>query len=405
MRLTHLSLSNFRNFTRLDVEVPDGPVLLVGDNAQGKTSLLEAIYYLATLDSFHASNQRQLINFLAGREDLAVARIVAAFESLGQAHRLEIRLIQETSRGSTPSVRKEILYDGRKVRSGDVLGQFNAVLFLPHMLSVVDGAPDERRRYLNLALSQVEPGYDQVLGDYHKALTQRNALLKQLSERQGDPGQLDFWDEVLSDAGSRLVQARARAVLELDRFARSAHNELTRGSEVLRLSYQPAYDPSPAENGVELVSPAALAERAAVPLQDIRRGFWQRLLQSRAEEINRGLTTVGPHRDELRLVSNGIDLGLYGSRGQIRTAMLSLKLAEVEWMKDKTGQWPVLLLDEVLAELDAQHRQDLLGRLVLSEQTLLTTTDLDLFSQEFINRTALWRVHAGRLIEEVNHVF
>ena len=142
MRLTHLSLSNFRNFTRLDVEVPDGPVLLVGDNAQGKTSLLEAIYYLATLDSFHASNQRQLINFLAGREDLAVARIVAAFESLGQAHRLEIRLIQETSRGSTPTVRKEILYDGRKVRSGDVLGQFNAVLFLPHMLSVVDGAPE-----------------------------------------------------------------------------------------------------------------------------------------------------------------------------------------------------------------------------------------------------------------------
>ena len=404
MRLTHLSLTNFRNFTRLDVDVPGQTVLLVGDNAQGKTSLLEAIYFLATLASFHASQERQLINFLAARESLAVARVVASFESLGQPHRLEIRIIQDaTTRNGVSQVRKELLYDGKKARSGEVLGQFNAVLFLPHMLTIVDGAPDERRRYLNLALSQVEPAYDQVLSDYNKALTQRNALLKQIFDRQSDPGQLDFWDEVISDSGARLLLARARAVLDLDRYARAVHNDLTRGGEVLRLSYQPAYDPYSGPDADDKPAPTALAERAAIPLEAIRRGLWERLAQLRQEEITRGVTTVGPHRDELRIYSNGVDLGLYGSRGQVRTAMLSLKLAEVEWMKDKTGQWPVLLLDEVLAELDTQRRQDLLARLQGADQALLTTTDLDLFSKDFIQRTTLWRIHAGRLIEEVKH--
>jgi DNA replication and repair protein RecF len=404
MRLTHLSLSNFRNFTRLDVEVPGGPVLLVGDNAQGKTSLLEAVFYLATMDSFHASSQKQLINFLAARESLAVARIVASFESLGQPHRLEMRIIQDaTARNGVSQVRKEILYDGKKVRSGDALGQFNAVLFLPHMLTIVDGSPEERRRYLNMALSQVEPGYEQVLSDYNKALTQRNALLKQIYDRQTDPAQLDFWDEVISDSGARLVLARARAVLDLDRYARSVHNELTHGNEVLRLSYKPAYDPYTGPSEDDAPNPAALAERSMITLEDIRRGFWERLVQLRSEEIARGVTTLGPHRDELRIFSNGVDMGLFGSRGQVRTAMLSLKLAEVEWMKEKTGQWPVLLLDEVLAELDAQRRLDLLARLQQSDQALLTTTDLDLFSKEFIQHTMLWRIHAGRLIEEVRH--
>lgn len=405
MRLTHLSLTNFRNFSRLDVDVPSGPVLLVGDNAQGKTSLLEAVYYLATLASFHASSMRQLINFLESQhKELAVARIVARFESQDQPHRLEIRLIQDSTRSTeSPLMRKEILYDGQKVRTSDALGQFNAVLFLPQMLDTVEGSPEARRRYLNLALAQVEPAYEQVLRDYTKALTQRNALLKQLYERQGDPNQLEFWDEILTDSGARLVHARARAVQELDRFGRVVHNELTRGAEVLRLDYQPAYEPLPDPDRPGREPHEKLAERVAVPPAEIRRGFWDALVKLRREEIARGVTTIGPHRDEMRISANRIDLGLYGSRGQIRTAMLSLKLAEVEWMKDKTGQWPVLLLDEVLAELDTQRRQDLLDRLVHADQALLTTTDLDLFKQDFVDRAGLWRVHAGRLIEEVNH--
>lgn len=405
MRLTQLSLSHFRNYVRLDVEVPAGAVLIVGDNAQGKTSLLEAIYYLATLDSFHAASPRQLINFLESeRGELAVARIVARFESLQQPHLLEVRLILDsTNRNGAAQLRKEIVYDGLKVRPGDVLGQFNAVLFLPQMLVIIDGSPEERRRYLNFALSQIEPGYDEALNDYNKALSQRNALLKQLYERQGDLAQLDFWDEILTDSGARLLQARARAILELDQLARNIHHELTHGAEVLRLEYRPAYDPLAKPETAIPQGSTVLSERAAIPVAEIRRGFYDRLIRLRNEEIVRGMTTIGPHRDEFRVFSNRIDLGLFGSRGQIRTALLSLKLAEVEWMKERTGQWPVLLLDEVLAELDTQRRQDLLSRLTHCEQALLTTTDLDLFSKEFIERATLWRIHAGRLIEEIHH--
>ncbi len=167
MYLTQLSLTNFRNFARLDVEVPRGSVLIVGANAQGKTSLLEAIYYLATFTSFHASSDRQLINFLAAREPLAVGRIVANFCRGEHAHRMEVRLIQEDDGvPGSARLRKEVLLDGAKLKLGEALGQLNAVLFLPQMLRVIEGSPDERRRYLNLALAQVLPRYSEALSAY-----------------------------------------------------------------------------------------------------------------------------------------------------------------------------------------------------------------------------------------------
>jgi DNA replication and repair protein RecF len=398
VRLTHLSLTNFRNFTRLDMEVPSGPVLLVGDNAQGKTSLLEAVYYLATFASFHASNERQLINLLATRESLAVGRIVAGFEREGSNHRLEVRLIQEPN-GGVLRLRKEILLDGAKQKASDVIGHFNAVLFLPQMLAVIEGAPEERRRYLNLALAQVIPHYSAALSGYNRSITQRNALLKQLNERGGSPTQLDYWDEQLVAFGAQLLHARIRAVQELERLSARIHAELTRGEEVLRFKYQPAYDPLTPPPGQFSLPFDAPIDRTKFSLTEIQDGFLERLVQLRYDEIARGVTLSGPHRDELRLLSNGIDLGYYGSRGQVRTAILSLKLAEVAWMKDKTGQWPVLLLDEVLAELDRQRRGDLLARLSESEQSLMTTTDLDLFAPEFVRQAVLWQVRAGRVEE------
>jgi DNA replication and repair protein RecF len=398
VRLTHLSLTNFRNFTRLDMEVPSGAVLLVGDNAQGKTSLLEAVYYLATFASFHASNERQLINLLATREPLAVGRIVAGFEREGSNHRLEVRLIQEPN-GGVLRLRKEILLDGAKQKASDVVGHFNAVLFLPQMLAVIEGAPEERRRYLNLALAQVIPHYSAALSGYNRSLTQRNALLKQLNERGGSPTQLDYWDEQLVAFGAQLLHARIRAVQDLERLSARIHAELTRGEEVLRFKYQPAYDPLTPPPGQFSLPFDAPIDRTKFSLAEIQDGFLERLVQLRYDEIARGVTLSGPHRDELRLLSNGIDLGYYGSRGQVRTAILSLKLAEVAWMKDKTGQWPVLLLDEVLAELDRQRRGDLLARLSESEQSLMTTTDLDLFAPEFVRQAVLWQVRAGRVEE------
>jgi DNA replication and repair protein RecF len=168
----------------------------------------------------------------------------------------------------------------------------------------------------------------------------------------------------------------------------------------MRLDYQPAYDPMPApENQPSLLySPP---DRTQIPREKIKSGFLSALKNSRRAEIARGVTTIGPHRDEVRFLSNGIDLGIYGSRGQVRTAMMTMKLAEVNWMEEKTGHHPVLLLDEVLAELDEGRREDLLGRISQSSQALLTTTDVDLFNPERIADWQRWRIHAGTL-EEVS---
>lgn len=398
MHLTHLSLTNFRNFARLDIEVPRGSALIVGANGQGKTSLLEAIYFLATFTSFHASTDRELVNFLAAREPLAVARIVANFNRESADHRLEVRIIQEANGFNDSSrVRKEVLLDGVKNKIGEVVGRFNAVLFLPQMLSIIEGSPDERRRYLNLALAQVQPHYPDLLSHYGRALSQRNALLKQIGEFGGDPGQLTYWDDQLVTSGAQLIRARIQAVQELEHIAARVHHELTRGGEVLRLDYQPAYDPLPQPPGQYSLPLDAPVSRSGISLEEIRSGFLKELMAQRGEEIARGVTTIGPHRDELRFLESGIDLGTYGSRGEVRTAMLALKLAEAIWMKARTGQAPVLLLDEVLAELDTNRRSDLLSRLTMSEQALLTTTDLNLFTAEFVQQATLWKVEAGRL--------
>lgn len=397
MYLTRLSLTNFRNFSRLDVAVPRGPLLLVGANAQGKTSLLEAVYYLATFTSLHASNDRQLINLIAGREALAVGRIVAEYQRAGKSHQLEVRLIQEQAGNGTPRLRKEILLDGAKRKVNEVIGHLKAVLFLPQMLSVIEGSPDERRRYLDLALAQSIPDYAAALSYYNRSISQRNALLKLLAERGGDPEQLAYWDEQVSRTGSLLIQARIQAVQEIERLAAVIHHELTRGQEVFRLVYQPAYDPIPSKPGQFELPLDTPVDRSNFKRTDIEAGFRQALAVRRAEEISRGVTTIGPHRDELRFLANGIDLGLYGSRGQVRTTMLAVKMAEVAWMQAKTGHWPLLLLDEVLAELDPHRRQDLLARLAHSEQALLTTTDLDLFETDFVKQATIWTVEQGRL--------
>jgi DNA replication and repair protein RecF len=396
MYLTHLSLTNFRAFTRLDMDIPRRTLLLVGDNAQGKTSILESIYYLATFTSFHAANDRQLINFLVAQESLAVARLVADFRSAEKNHRMEVRLIQETTGGNGSSrLRKEILLDGVKRSVHEAMGAFTGVIFLPQMTRIIEGGPEERRRYLNLALSQTIPGYSQALSEYGQALSQRNALLKQLSERGGDAEQLVYWDTLLAERGAFIIHARIAAIQEMEQLAARIHYRLTHSQEILRLVYQPAYDPVPRPEGQFALPMDTPVNRAGFSQERIRLGFMKRLADMRREEISRGVTTLGPHRDEMRLLSNDIDLGDFGSRGQVRTALLSLKLAEVSWIKNKTGEWPVLLLDEILAELDTQRREDLQQYLTEYEQTLLTTTDLSLFDPGFVQQGTVWQVRQG----------
>jgi DNA replication and repair protein RecF len=405
MYLKHLSLTNFRNFARLDIDVPRRVVLLVGSNAQGKTSVLEAIYFLASFTSFQTHTDRQLVNFVETKNPLAVARLVADYERGRKKHKLEARLILEPTGINGQRLRKEVLLDGVRKQINEVIGHFNAVIFVPQMSQIVEGSPDERRRYLNLALSQAVPAYAGVLSEYGQALTQRNALLKTLSERGvglspakgGEAGQLDVWDETLARLGAQIIQWRIEAVQQIERLAARVHRELTHGREVLRLGYEPAYDPLPNPDGQIGMKLTTEVDRSALKADEVRTGFLARLRQIRSEEIARGVTTIGPHRDDLRFLANGIDLGDYGSRGQVRTTLLALKLAEVNWMKERTGEWPVILLDEVMAELDLQRRADLLNYVSDAEQVLFTATDERMFAPEFVEKAEVWKVQDGSI--------
>lgn len=396
MQLNRLSLTNFRNIARMDIDLPRGTILIHGKNAQGKTSVLEAIYYLATLTSFHAGSDRELINLISVRENLAVARIVGEYTKGDRDHRLEIRIIKELNNGGFSRVRKEVLLDGVKKRAREVIGHFTAVLFLPQMMQVVEGSPEERRRYLDLALSQVFPNYAAALSEYRKVLSQRNALLKQISEANGDAEQLTFWDQRLARYGAQIIAKRIQSIQELDHTAGRIHHEITAGKEVLRLDYQPSYDPLP-NTGQQATLLYTPPDRSQFSQAKIETGFLEKLAEYRRLEIARGVTTIGPHRDDILFLANGIDLGTYGSRGQVRTTMMTMKLAEISWMKQKTGHWPVLLLDEVLAELDEERRADLLARVAQSEQALLTTTDLLLFDPEVIESWQQYYIQNGAL--------
>ncbi len=402
MLIRHLSLTNFRLYSRLEASLPAGPLILVGANAQGKTSLLEAVYYLATGQSHHATSDRQLINFLTLRtESLPFAKIVA--EAVGRQDsspkRLEIRLILDPTQTGESRLRKEVLVNGVKRRVGDLAGQVNGVLFLPQDLTIIEGSPSDRRRYIDLALGQVDPTYAFALSEYGKVLSQRNALLKQLQERGGSDSQLEFWDDRLCEHGALIFNARAAALADLETLASAIHRDLTRGADGLRLAYHPAYDPAGAPEGQLGLPLEVPVHRVGLATADVQAGLRQRLQATRSEEIARGMTLCGPHRDEIRFLANGIDLGTYGSRGQARTAVLALKLAEVDWMRTKSGEWPILLLDEVLAELDVNRRRELLARLGGAEQCLLTTTDLTLFPAEFVERATVWEVETGRIVE------
>jgi len=382
MRLVHLALTNFRNFTSLQTEIPPGSTLLVGANAQGKTSFLEAIYYLVGAWSPHTANDRQLIQL--GTQP-PIGRLVAQIEHEGRTDRIEIRLILEPAANGEGRLRKEVLLNGVKKRATDLHGRFNAVLFLPQDVELVEGPPAGRRQQLDATLSQADPGYAGELLEYGKVLTQRNALLKQLQERRGSSSQLSFWDQKLADSGGSLMSRRASALTELNQLAGPIHSALSAGGETLMLEYQPSFDPQSADLGEPW------------EIEGLQRGLSAELERLRSEELGRGMTLTGPQRDDLSLTVNGVDLRQYGSRGQNRTAMLSLKLAEAEWLVQRTGEHPVLLLDEVLAELDPQRRADLLERLAAAPQVLLSAADEEMFTGEFLARSTVWKVRNGNL--------
>ncbi len=398
MHIRSLSLENFRNYTRLELEWPRGPVLLCGSNAQGKTNLLEAVYYLAAGRSPLTHVDRQLINWTAEQQELGYARLRTEVVSRDRILEIDIVLANAQTRNGGMRLQKRIRVDRQPRRRRDLAGCLNVVLFLPQDMALVAGPPSGRRRYLDDTLSQVDADYSSALDTYTGTLRQRNALLRHLAEKGGDVTQLDPLDEQLARSGVIVSHGRRRLVASLSRHAARAHRHLTGEREWLRLDYLPNFDPArpPAldyQMGLALEEPAG--PPAGVGAEDLVDAFRARLRQRRADEIARGMTLTGPHRDEMRFVANEVDLGTFGSRGQQRTAVLALKMAQRAWMTETTGESPVLLLDEVLAELDVQRREFLLAQVDEVEQALLTATDPAMFAPAFRERARLLRVERG----------
>ena len=396
MYLNHLSLTNFRSFSRLDMDVPRRILLLQGNNAQGKTSLLEAIYFFSTFTSIQASSDRQLINFQNLIEKISVARLIANFYRGEASHKLEIRIIVEKNEdNSSGKLRKEIILDDIKRTTHQSIGYFNAVIFLPQMTKIIEGGPDERRRYLNFSITQVVTGYGKALSEYSQIVTQRNALLKQISERNSDTSQLDYWDELLAERAVFIIKERFKATREMEQIAINNHRKLTDDNEIIQFIYRPAIDQGNFNNGKEVNPKGLNAFIDQMTVTELKLEFLRQLKLRRKEEIARGITTIGPHRDEMRFLSNQLDLGDFGSRGQVRTALLSLKLAEVDWMHQRTTYHPILLLDETMAELDQIRRSKLLESIIEGHQAILTTTDLKLFDRDFVKKASLWHIRQG----------
>ena len=403
MLVEHLSLTNFRNYARLEISLPaNRPVVLHGDNAQGKTSLLESIYYLAASRSPYTASDRQLIHWRAEDEPIPFARLAADVQSRVHGfNRIEMALVLERTPDGGQRFKKTIRVNGADRRVMDIVGMVAVVLFLPQDLSLIEGPPTDRRRFMDTTLSQVDKDYLSALNTYDKVLPQRNALLRRIAEKQSSVGELAYWDEQLVESGSILIAGRQKFLRELEVDAQQAHLDLTAKRELLTLSYQPSFPPSAQGNGQLSFNTLGLDLHRQLEPDDIAPQFAEQLEVGLDESINRGVTLFGPHRDELRLNINDHDAGLYGSRGQARTAVMALKLAELSWMKTRIGEWPILLLDEVVAELDSKRRAYLLDRIDGATQTLLTTTELDIFPAPFLERAAIWQVNGGQI--ETDH--
>jgi len=404
--LTQLVLTNFRNYTRLFLDLPRHTTVLQGANAQGKTNLLEAIYYLAAARSPYTLNDAQLVNWLAEQDDLPHARVTAELARGNALTKIEIILTRNAGNG----YQKHIRVNGVAKRAMDLLGLVNVVLFVPQDIALIDGAPAHRRHYLDVMLCQIDPAYRQALAQYNRVLEQRNALLKSLRDKNGTranngaAGQLEFWDERLIEHGSLLIARRQQAVVDLESLAQPVHLDLSGGHERLRLRYLPSFDPHPQRvDARQMGLPLDLLPPVSLPQKpdEIRPAFERTLQSMRSEELARGVTLIGPHRDEFRCFDGQIDLHTYGSRGQHRTTVLALKLAEVTLMARATGEQPILLLDDVLSELDTNRRRYLCAQLEHVEQALLTTTDLGDLTDELRKTAQIYTVVQGRLATNV----
>jgi DNA replication and repair protein RecF len=364
MHLTQLSLTNVRSYRRLELAPSRGIHVIAGENATGKSNLLDAVAMLATTRSHRPGNDIDLINWEAFEDEpLPGARLMGRVASNAGDTTLEIAVVAaEPGPDGARRTSRRFRVNGVARRASDVIGQLRVVMFAADDLEIITGSPGGRRRYLDLTISQFDPSYVRASQRYTRVLQQRNSLLRRLQEHRGKLDELAFWDEELAAAGGVIVRARARALERLGTQAAARYPELGAEGESLAVCYRPALPD-------ELIAEAAAA--------DLGEQFRAAIEEGRQQDVWRGVTRIGPHRDDVAFLIGGHDAAVSASRGQQRTAVLALRLAEVALSTETTGDPPVLLLDDMLSELDAHHRERVLHAAFEVDQVLITTPDED----------------------------
>ncbi len=381
MYLKNLHLRSFRNYLDQQVTFSAQKTILVGNNAQGKSNLLEAVELLATLKSHRANRDRELV-----REGAAAGQIEAILERAYGVTELGLTLRKQGRR--TAALNKEALR-----RQLDFLGTLNAVQFSSLDLELVRGTPESRRNWIDALLIQLEPVYAHMLHQYERVLRQRNALLKAIRQQHEeqfptsssnipDISQLQLWDEQLAAAGSRVTRRRARVLARLAPIARAWHATISKQTEVLEIKYVPNIDWTEDEP------------------EKVQQAFRAKIERRRLAERHQGKTVVGPHRDEIEFTIDQTPARYYGSQGQQRTLVLALKLAELKLIEEVVGEPPLLLLDDVLAELDPNRQNQLLNAIGDRFQTLITTTHIGSFDVQWLKDSQILTVEAGRINQQ-----
>lgn len=366
MYIEKIRLINYRNINDVFLELNPNLNILIGYNGQGKTNLVESIYLLGTGSSHRTSIDKELINWEKNR-----ALVQILLNKKNQTLKLSLKM-----EGSSKQVK---INNTPLDKFSELIGNLNVVLFSPEDLYLVKGGPANRRKFINVEVSQVSSYYHYTLNKYRHVLKQRNNYLKGIKERKNNGELLDIWNQKLIELGSKIIDKRLEVVEKLQILARLSHRKITNGSESLSLSYESSLSKNPDKNETPLI-------------------FRNDLANNKDREIQRGYTLIGPHRDDLALKINKIDVRKYGSQGQQRTAALALKLAELEFMKSETGEYPVLLLDDVFSELDKIRRDTLLNLIADKIQTFITTTDINLPDKLDKCSYKLFKVEKGNIL-------
>ena len=361
MKITQAQLANFRSYETCVLAPCEGVNVLLGDNGQGKTNVLEALYLCCTGRSHRTRQDRELIRWGA---DFADVKVEARRRD--GSHQVEILM---------PALgRRKLKIAGQEAsKSGELMGHVTGVLFSPEDLRTVKDGPAERRRFVDMALSQIQPAYYYALQRYARALKQRGEVLKAAAVNPGLLGTLDAWDGQLAAAGAELMGRRRDYVARLSALAGENHRDISDGRERLEIRYQPS-----------------------VTLGDGEQDILDALLAARETDVRRLTTSVGPHRDDVLILVEGRDVRAYGSQGQQRTAALAMRLSELEVMRDQLDEWPMLMLDDVMSELDPGRRRQLVSRLK-GIQTFITCTDAEDLAGAEVGRA--WRVERGTLVQ------